>query len=57
MLPKNWQKKLVDMNTSYLWDKEIRWADYVFVSAMSVQQESACKIIERCNKLGTKVVL
>ncbi|MFC1979010.1 B12-binding domain-containing radical SAM protein [Chloroflexota bacterium] len=56
MLPDKWPKKLVDMNTSYLWDKEIRWADYVFISAMSVQQKSASNIIKRCNKLGTKIV-
>jgi radical SAM superfamily enzyme YgiQ (UPF0313 family) len=56
MLPDKWQKKLVDMNTSYLWDKEIKWADYVFISAMAVQQKSARNIIKHCNKLGTKVV-
>jgi len=56
MLPEKWQKKLVDMNTSYLWDKEIKWADYVFISAMAVQQKSVRNVIKRCNKLGTKVV-
>jgi radical SAM superfamily enzyme YgiQ (UPF0313 family) len=56
MLPDKWPKKLVDMNTSYLWDKEIKWADYVFISAMSVQQKSARNIIKRCNKLGIKIV-
>jgi len=56
MLPKVWQKKLVDMNTSHLWDKELKWADYVFISAMVVQQSSAKKVIKRCNKLGIKVV-
>jgi len=56
MLPKVWQKKLVDMNTAHLWDKEIKWADYVFISAMVVQQISVKKVIKRCNKLGAKVV-
>jgi len=56
MLPKVWQKKLVDMNTAHLWDKEIKWADYVFISAMVVQEKSAKKVIKRCNELGTKVV-
>ncbi|MFC1951090.1 B12-binding domain-containing radical SAM protein [Chloroflexota bacterium] len=56
MLPDKWQKKLVDMNIAHLWDKEIKWADYVFISAMAVQQSSAKKVIERCNKMGIKVV-
>ena len=56
MLPNGWQKKLVDMNTAHLWDKEIKWADYVFISAMVVQQNSVKKVIKRCNKIGTKVV-
>ena len=56
MLPNKWQKKLVDMNTAHLWDKEIQWADYVFISAMAIQQRSVRNVIKRCNKLGSKVV-
>jgi radical SAM superfamily enzyme YgiQ (UPF0313 family) len=56
MLPTEWQKALVDLNVRPLEDKEIAWADYVFLSAMSVQEASARIVIERCNKLGTKVV-
>ena len=56
MLPDGWQKKLVDMNTDRLSDEDIKWADYVFISAMVVQEKSAKKVIKRCNELGTKVV-
>jgi len=35
MLPNEWEKKLVDMNTISLSDRDVKWADYVFVSAMS----------------------
>lgn len=56
MLPNEWGKKLVDMNTVALSDKDITWADYVFISAMIVQQNSAREIINRCKKLGTKIV-
>jgi radical SAM superfamily enzyme YgiQ (UPF0313 family) len=56
MLPKDWEKKLVDMNTTTLTDKDLKWADYVFLSAMVVQQTSAREVIDRCKKLGTKVV-
>jgi radical SAM superfamily enzyme YgiQ (UPF0313 family) len=48
-------KKLIDMNTSVLKDKDILWADYVFISAMSVQSQSADEVIRRCNNLHIKV--
>jgi radical SAM superfamily enzyme YgiQ (UPF0313 family) len=56
MLPSGWEKKLVDMNVSVLKDEDIRWADYVFISAMVVQKESVKSVIQRCNSLRTKVV-
>jgi len=56
MLPEEWNKKLIDMNAMDLTDKDILWADYVFISAMSIQSESANQIIERCKKLNVKIV-
>lgn len=56
MLPDDWEKKLVDMNIKTLTDKNIRWADYVFISSMVVQQDSAREVINRCNAFGTRVV-
>ncbi len=56
MLPQEWEKKLIDMNATPLTDKDIRWADYVFVSAMVVQRESAMELIRRCKKLGVRMV-
>jgi len=38
MLPGEWEKRLVDLNVRELEDEDIRWADYVFISAMSVQK-------------------
>jgi radical SAM superfamily enzyme YgiQ (UPF0313 family) len=57
MLPEYYQKKLVDMNVSFLRDEDIKNADYVFVGAMITQKESAKIVIKRCNDLGTKVVV
>ncbi|MBN1190578.1 MAG: DUF4070 domain-containing protein [Dehalococcoidales bacterium] len=56
MLPPDWKKKLVDMNVNDLKDEDIKWADYVFISAMVVQKKSAKEVIQRCNNLGIKVV-
>ena len=56
MLPAGWEKKLVNMNATSLTDEDIGWADYVFISAMVVQQDSAREVIARCNELGTRLV-
>ena len=56
LLPKEWEKKLVDMTVTTLSNINIQWADYVFISAMSIQRESVEKIIAKCKKLGAKIV-
>ena len=56
MLPAEWEKKLVDMNVKPLKDKDLLCADYVFISAMSIQKESVKTVLSRCRSLGVKVV-
>jgi len=56
MLPLHWEKKLIDMNTDKLEEKDIKWADYVFLSAMIVQKETARKVIALAKKFGKPVV-
>ncbi len=56
MLPGHWSKKLVDLNTDTLSSSDIAWADFVFISAMIVQKESALKVIERVRQSGKPVV-
>ena len=56
MLPTQWEKKMIDMNTTSLRDRHLKWADYVFLSAMFIQKNSARMVVERCNKLNVKVV-
>lgn len=56
MVPDGYQKRLIDMNVEALDDADIEWADYVFLSAMSVQKESAKDVVKRCNRLHVKVV-
>jgi radical SAM superfamily enzyme YgiQ (UPF0313 family) len=57
LLPKEWDKKLIDMNISRLEDKQILWADYVFISGMNIQIKSFKEVIRRCNTLGVKIVV
>lgn len=56
MLPKEWNLKLIDMNTKSLKDKDLQWADYVFLSAMNIQKESTRRVVDRCKELGIKTV-
>ena len=56
LLPKDWEKKLVDLNVEPLKDDDIQWADYVFISAMEVQHVSVDEIITRVKALGKKIV-
>ena len=48
--------KLIDMNVNLVSDRDILWADFVFVSAMITQKDSAKKFIYKCKNLGAKVV-
>jgi radical SAM superfamily enzyme YgiQ (UPF0313 family) len=56
LVPNSWGKKLADLNVSALKDRDLQWADYVFISAMSVQQESVADIIKQCKSLRKKIV-
>jgi radical SAM superfamily enzyme YgiQ (UPF0313 family) len=56
LLPDEWNKKFTDMNVSHLKDKDIKWADLVFISAMSVQLASVNHVIARCKHLNKKIV-
>jgi len=56
MLPDSWEKRVIDMNVKALTDKDLGWADYVFISAMTIQRQSVREVIDRCRRLGVKTV-
>ncbi|HOI56064.1 MAG TPA: B12-binding domain-containing radical SAM protein [Phycisphaerae bacterium] len=56
MLPEQWSKRLVDLNVTTLRDDDLAWADYAFISAMTVQRDAARQIIARCREAGVRVV-
>jgi radical SAM superfamily enzyme YgiQ (UPF0313 family) len=56
LLPENWDKKLIDLNIENLTDNALKNTDYVFLSAMNVQEESVRNVIAKSKKAGVKVV-
>lgn len=56
MLPQDWNLRLVDLNIRGLSAEDLGWADYAFISAMTVQRESSKKAIRKCLEAGLKVV-
>ncbi len=56
LLPKEWKKRLVDLNVEPLRSKDIRWADYVFISAMSIQRNSVHQIVDQCKAYHKTIV-
>ena len=56
ILPDSFEKKLTDMNVTPLRDKDLKWADYVFISAMFIQKKSVENVIERCKEMNVKIV-
>lgn len=56
LLPKEWPKKLVDVNVQKLTEKDLAWADCAFIGGMVVQRESAREIIARCREANLRVI-
>ncbi len=56
LLPEKWDKRLKDTNVERLKDKDIAWADLVFISSMAVQRTSTRQIIDRCKALNATIV-
>lgn len=56
LLPPEWDKRLVDLNVRKLTDRDVAWADLVFISAMIAQREDAESLIARCRAAGKVIV-
>jgi radical SAM superfamily enzyme YgiQ (UPF0313 family) len=56
MLPKEWNKRLVDQNVRDLTEEDLAWADLVFLSGMAVQRVAAHDVAWRCKAAGKKVI-
>lgn len=56
LLPPNWNLRLIDLNVKGLKKIDLLWADYVFISAMEIQEKSAREVIGLCYTLHKPVV-
>src|SRR5271157_3217127 len=56
MLPRDWNLRLVDMNVNRLKDADLRWADFVMISAMIVHKDSVRNIVARSMANGKPVI-
>lgn len=56
MLPAEWPRRLVDVNVTKLTPDDLAWADCAFISAMTVQRDSARQLIDRCGQAGLRVI-
>ena len=57
LLPKAWEKRLVDVNVRKVRDADLAWADVVLVGAMLMQRERMLKILACCRVRGIRTVV
>lgn len=57
LLPQHWQFRLVDQNVERLTDRDIQWADYVFLTGMIVHRTAMQQVLERCRNLGVEALV
>ncbi|MBW1709715.1 MAG: B12-binding domain-containing radical SAM protein [Deltaproteobacteria bacterium] len=56
LCPQDWEFRLKDLNVTQLKDKDIEWADMVFLSAMIVQREGTDQVINQVKTVGRPLV-
>src|SRR5437870_11505110 len=52
LLPRSWERRLVDLNVRPLKTADIEWADIILATAMLVQKDSLRRVIARCKAQG-----
>jgi len=57
LLPKHWNKRLVDTNVERLRDRDLDWADVALISAMHIQKDALLATLERCRAIGLRTVV
>ena len=57
LLPRDCERRLIDLNVEPLKDAHIEWADMVFITGMLAQKKSLHEVVERCRQRGKYIVL
>src|SRR5258706_12942043 len=57
LLPRAWERRLVDLNVRKLRSSDIEWADIVMATAMLVQKDSLRQGLRECKAKGKRVVV
>ena len=57
LLPEDWDLKLVDLNVEALEDRDLEWADAVFLGGMHIQRPSMQDVLQRARQLGRRTVV
>ncbi len=57
MLPKHWNKRLVDSSVRQVTDADLRWADIAMLSGMLVHEKELIRLLERCRRAGLRTVI
>ena len=57
MLPRSWERRLVDLEVRPLKTSDIDWADIVFAGAMLIQKDSLRRVVRQCKARGKRVVI
>ncbi len=57
LCPPEWTLRLVDLNIEALSDNDLKWADIVLISGMTIQQNSMSEVLRRCKKVGVRSVV
>src|SRR5687767_5084588 len=57
LLPREWDRRLVDLNVERLNLSDLDWADMVMCSAMLVQKDSLRRVVDLCKSHGKRVII
>src|SRR5918996_5209174 len=57
LLPRDCERRLVDLNVEPLKTSQIEWADMIFITGMLAQKKSLHEVVKRAKQLGKMIVL
>jgi len=57
LLPRDCERRLIDLEVERLKDSQIEWADMIFITGMLAQKESLHEVVQRGKQRGKLIVL